>query len=304
MHDPAGEREPVVERERPVEALVARQRHRHPRPAAPRPTARARRAGRRTAPTRARRRRASRTRGGRAVVSAVSAVNGFNRPRLVSSSSGGPASAGTASAATSMRAQSSPAARSSTSASTSTASSDDRHQERVEQQREVALRVRVERGEHALAQHRGRHRLLGVAVHPPQRREVREVVVGVDQLPAERQRGDPVEAPGARAGRRAVGEAELAQQRGRLRVEAAAGRAEAGRPAERLGRALQPPALVRDAVPRLVAPAVAGDLVARGAQRVELVLVDLAVEPLDEERRAHVHALEQVDQHAAGTRGR
>ena len=64
-----------------------------------------------------------------------------------------------------------------------------RQQERVEQQHEMAVAARVlgERAQHGVAQGRRRHRLLRVAVRLPQGGEVRQVVVGVEQRPAERQ---------------------------------------------------------------------------------------------------------------------
>ena len=58
-------------------------------------------------------------------------------------------------------------------------------EERVEEQREEA-RVALERLEHGLAQARGRQRRARAAPVG----EVRQVVVGVEQLPAERQRRD------------------------------------------------------------------------------------------------------------------
>ena len=49
-------------------------------------------------------------------------------------------------------------------------------------------------------------------------------------------------------------------------------------------------------MPRLVPPAVAGDLVPGRAQARERVRIQLAVEPLEEERRPQVLAREQAEQ--------
>ncbi len=151
----------------------------------------------------------------------------------------------------------------------------------------------VQSAEQRLAQPRRRQRLL----RPAPAGEVREVVVGVEQLPAERQRGDAA-ALNAR-GRRAVREAELAQQPRRRRGQLPARRAEAARlEAQRphpVDAPPQPVALRRgiERRPALVAPAVAGDLVPALPELAKGVRVELRVEPLDEERRAQAGVVER-----------
>jgi hypothetical protein len=170
----------------------------------------------------------------------------------------------------------------------------------VEEQDEVAVAadVLVERAEHGAAHRRRRHRLLGVAVAPPQLAEVRHVVVGVDLPPAERQHRDAVEPARPRAGGGAVGEAEPGEQRGAALGQAAAGRAEAGGIAERGAGAREQLALAAglELRPGLVAPAVAGDLVARGGEPGQRLGVELAVEPLEEERRTDVLRSQHAEQ--------
>ena len=179
-----------------------------------------------------------------------------------------------------------------------------REQVRMEDQREVALGMGRERGEHALAQRGRLHRRLGVAALDAPRREVRQVEVGVDQLPPEREHGQPAEPARAVAGRRAVAVAERGEDLRRVRVQAPARRPEADRAAECVARTRQTLGLVGHLVPRLVAPAVAGDLVAGRPQAPERLGVELAVEPFHEERGRAGPRGRAAPAAGAGTRGR
>src|SRR5205085_2182185 len=108
--------------------------------------------------------------------------------------------------------------------------------------------------------------------------EVREVVVGVDQPRAEGEQRHAVEKARALARRGGVGEAELAQQPRRPLRQLPAGRAEAGR-AECVAAALEKLALALriQRSPVLVAPCVAGHLMAVVADATERGRVDLGV---------------------------
>jgi hypothetical protein len=121
----------------------------------------------------------------------------------------------------------------------------------------------------------------------------------VEQPPAERKHDD-VAAPHAGAGGRAVREAEVAQQLERRGREVPAGRPEAGELDPEiphathaaleqlpLGAAVQPG-------PRLVAPAVVGDLVAGRVELAQRVRVQLGVQALDEERGVQPELVEQL----------
>ena len=153
-------------------------------------------------------------------------------------------------------------------------------------------RARLQRG----AQTRRRKDLVGAA----QRREVRQVVERVDQLPAEGQHDDPVAGLDLRAHRRAVLEPVLAQQpQGRLR-QLAAGRPEARRAAAPSASRADTPRSSERALggrvevgPALVLPAVERDLVPGGVDLAQRVRVELGVEPLDEERRPQIRRGEQ-----------
>src|SRR5919108_707139 len=142
---------------------------------------------------------------------------------------------------------------------------------------------------------RRRRRRIGAA----QRSEAREVLVGIDQRPRERQDRHAV-ADGRRlAQRRAVREPELAEEPERGGRELASRRAEPDRPQlQRLQRADAAREHVRllpglEPGPLLVAPAVIADLVPRSGDRRQRLRIQLGVEPLDEERRAQPRLLEQ-----------
>ena len=88
------------------------------------------------------------------------------------------------------------------------------------------------------------------------------------------------------------------EQRGAARGQVAAGRAEPGGRAERGVGAREQLALAPgvELRPLLVAPAVAGDLVAGGGEPGQRVGIELAVEPLDEEGRADVLRRQHAEQ--------
>ena len=165
----------------------------------------------------------------------------------------------------------------------------------MEEQGEEAVGL-VERPEHRRAQRRRRQRRLLAAP----RGEVGEVVVGVEQLPAEREHRHVARGDARR--RRAVGEAELAQQRRRRRGQLAARRPEAARRqperAHPLDAARERGALGLRVQPRpvLVAPAVAGHLVPARVEVHQRLRVELGVEPLDEERRPQARLVERLQQ--------
>src|SRR3954469_15767956 len=121
--------------------------------------------------------------------------------------------------------------------------------------------------------------------------KARQVVVGVDQLPAERERRDT----GDRRRRGDVRVAELLQQGGGVRCHVAARRAEPERPAERLHPALQELALAVDIRPMLVAPAVVRDLVAAIGDLRQRVRIQLRVQAFDEERGPVPRLAQQVE---------